>query len=265
MGYCRADDRRRASVIRTARGRRGILPPGLHGTSTRRIARGAEVSQAYLFRFFRSKTAIFPAATEQCVDRISDTFRTAARGLVGADAGRAMWRAWEMTVEDRELPMMLFQICAAAGGDPEVARRLPPRPVCRYIGHPGPALAWAGAAASATRPVRTRTAEHITATRERRRERRIRRKGQALREREDLTVSPAGPHRDGGNLQAPGNRHRPVRTTRGVRPEEGAHPDSGRPTSDPMLVRCGAVRCGAVRCGAVRCGGAGAAGVPSPI
>ncbi|WP_202236206.1 TetR/AcrR family transcriptional regulator [Actinacidiphila reveromycinica] len=111
---------RRASVLRSAV--REFSGGGFHGTSTVAIARGAKVSQSYLFRFFPSKKAIFLAASAQCVDQIADSLRAAARGLAGDTAMRAMWRAWEAMVEDRALPMMLAQTCAAAAGDPDIAR-----------------------------------------------------------------------------------------------------------------------------------------------
>ncbi len=64
--------------------------------------------------------------------------------------------------------------------------------------------------------------------RERCRDWRIRRNGQDLREREDVTVSPSGPHHDGGDRKAPGNRQRRGRTGR-TRPLRHSPPDLPAP------------------------------------
>ncbi|MFE4259773.1 TetR/AcrR family transcriptional regulator [Streptomyces sp. NPDC056883] len=112
-----AEDRRTA-VVRIALSE--FARYGLHGTSTQAIARGAGVSQPYLFRLFANKKALFRATARHCFDRTVETFETAAGDLTGPAAVRAVQRAWEVQRASGELPMMQMQLYAAAYSDPEI-------------------------------------------------------------------------------------------------------------------------------------------------
>ena len=66
-------EERRAAVLEAAR--LEFARHGLHGASTDAIARGAGISQPYLFRLFGSKKALFLAENEQCFQRTQELFR----------------------------------------------------------------------------------------------------------------------------------------------------------------------------------------------
>lgn len=68
---------RREEVIAAAR--HVVAARGYHGTPTTAIAKAAGISQAYLFRLFPTKLELFLALTDDCFDRVSQTFTDAAR------------------------------------------------------------------------------------------------------------------------------------------------------------------------------------------
>lgn len=96
---------------------------GYHGTPTTEIARAAGISQAYLFRLFPTKAALYVAAVERCYERVGATMRAAAddaRGH-GQDLFASMGLAYTALLRDGAvLRGMLHSFAAAAGGDPEV-------------------------------------------------------------------------------------------------------------------------------------------------
>ena len=51
---------------------------GLHGTSTEVIARRAEITQAYIFRIFGTKKALFLEVMVAAFDRLTEGMRAAA-------------------------------------------------------------------------------------------------------------------------------------------------------------------------------------------
>ena len=88
---------RRCSPPRSRRSRSG----GLHGTSTEEIARGAGISQPYLFRLFGTKKKLFLATIDRCM---ADTLESSARQPATArqEALDAMPRAYvAMLTSDR--------------------------------------------------------------------------------------------------------------------------------------------------------------------
>jgi AcrR family transcriptional regulator len=92
---------------------------GLAGTSTEDVARGAGISQPYLFRLFPTKKALFLALVERCFRRIEGAFTTAAGDLTGDEAMTAMADEYERLLDDRTLLLLQMQIYAACG-DPEI-------------------------------------------------------------------------------------------------------------------------------------------------
>jgi AcrR family transcriptional regulator len=96
----------RSAVAEFARG-------GLDGTSTEDIARGAGISQPYLYRLFPTKKALFIAAVEAGFDRIIDAFERAAKGLDDEDALEAIGNAYTELLEDRELLLVQLHAYAA--------------------------------------------------------------------------------------------------------------------------------------------------------
>jgi AcrR family transcriptional regulator len=92
---------------------------GLHGTSTEKIAQRAGISQPYLFRLFGTKKDLFIAANERCFGRVLGSFQEAAEGKTGKDAMKAMGRAYDQLLADRELLLGQLQMYAACS-DPEI-------------------------------------------------------------------------------------------------------------------------------------------------
>ena len=96
---------------------------GLHGTPTTKVAAAAGISQAYLFRLFPTKTALFVALVERCYDRTAQTFSAAARAARAEgeeDLLRAMGRAYQELLADRELLLAQLQGYGAAIDEPAV-------------------------------------------------------------------------------------------------------------------------------------------------
>ena len=92
---------------------------GLHGASTEAIARRAEITQAYVFRLFGTKRALFLQVVTAAFDRMTEGMRTAAADTSGLDAlGRMGARYNDMLADQTSLLLQLQGF--AACGDPEV-------------------------------------------------------------------------------------------------------------------------------------------------
>jgi len=92
---------------------------GLHGTSTEAIAKRAGISQPYLFRLFGTKKELFMAANRRCFGRVLASFQEAAEGKTGEEAMKAMGRAYDQLLADREMLLGQMQMYAACS-DPEI-------------------------------------------------------------------------------------------------------------------------------------------------
>jgi AcrR family transcriptional regulator len=92
---------------------------GLHGTSTEKIAARAGISQPYLFRLFGTKKELFVASSQRCFGRVLAAFQEAAEGKSGPEAMKAMGRAYEQLLADREMLLGQMQMYAACS-DPEI-------------------------------------------------------------------------------------------------------------------------------------------------
>lgn len=64
-------DQRRETVLRTALGTFGAK--GYYGTTTGEVAKAAGISQAYVYRLFPDKAALFLAVVERCFTRIRES------------------------------------------------------------------------------------------------------------------------------------------------------------------------------------------------
>jgi AcrR family transcriptional regulator len=97
---------------------------GYHGTPTTEIARAAGISQAYLFRLFPTKSALYVAAVDRCYARLGETLREAAEGAgaQGETALEAMGRAYGALLADRTTLSATLQAFAAAAGDDAAIR-----------------------------------------------------------------------------------------------------------------------------------------------
>ena len=99
---------------------RAFAAGGYEGTSTEDIAREAGISQPYLFRLFGTKKALFQATVARCFRRTLDAFQTAAEGLRGEEALKAIGSRYrEQLLADRMYLRAQMQAYAACD-DPEI-------------------------------------------------------------------------------------------------------------------------------------------------
>lgn len=108
---------RRAQVLAIAA--KEFAEHGLHGASTESIAREAGITQAYIFRMFGTKKALFLELIRTAFDGVSDGMRAAAAGKTGLDALSAMGAQYFDLLADRTGLLLQLQGFAACG-DPEV-------------------------------------------------------------------------------------------------------------------------------------------------
>lgn len=92
---------------------------GLHGASTEAIARSAGITQAYVFRMFGTKKALFLELVRGSFERVTEGMRDAASGAAGLDALSAMGRQYFELLADRTSLLLQLQGFAASG-DAEV-------------------------------------------------------------------------------------------------------------------------------------------------
>jgi AcrR family transcriptional regulator len=94
---------------------------GYNGTSTETIARGAGVSQTYLFRLFGDKSALYAQCVERAFAETEAALRDAAAGRAGAAAIAAMGRRYRQLLADttsmRSQLRFQLQMYAGAVGD----------------------------------------------------------------------------------------------------------------------------------------------------
>lgn len=106
---------RRAQVLGIAA--REFAAQGLSGASTDAIARDAGITQAYVFRMFGTKKALFLELVRAAFDRLSAGMRDAAEGRTGTDALAAMGAQYYDLLTDRTSLLLQLQGFAACGDD----------------------------------------------------------------------------------------------------------------------------------------------------
>jgi AcrR family transcriptional regulator len=92
---------------------------GLHGASTETMARRAEITQAYIFRMFGTKKALFLEVMVSAFDRLSEGMRQAADTKTGLEALARMGARYNEMLGDRTSLLLQLQGFAACN-DPEV-------------------------------------------------------------------------------------------------------------------------------------------------
>ena len=93
---------------------------GFEGASTEDIARGAGISQPYLFRLFGTKKELFKATVSRCFRETLELFQRAAEGKRGVEALKAIGEAYQRQLEE-DRPRLRAQMQAyAACDDPEI-------------------------------------------------------------------------------------------------------------------------------------------------
>jgi AcrR family transcriptional regulator len=93
---------------------------GLHGASTEQIARGAGISQPYIFRLFGTKKELYLTVVARCFRQTLERFQRAAEGLRGEEALHAIGEAYgELLSSDRTYLRAQMQAYAACD-DPDI-------------------------------------------------------------------------------------------------------------------------------------------------
>ena len=108
---------RRSQVLRIAAAE--FANRGLHGASVEAIARAADITQAYVFRMFGTKKALFLELIGAAFDDFSDAMADAAAGAGGLDALALMGARYYESLADRTTLLLQLQGFAACG-DAEV-------------------------------------------------------------------------------------------------------------------------------------------------
>jgi AcrR family transcriptional regulator len=108
---------RRSQVLGIAAGE--FADHGLHGASIEAIAHKAGITQAYVFRMFGTKKALFLELVGGAFDRFSDGMSQAAEGTRGLDALAVMGTRYYESLADRTTLLLQLQGFAACG-DSEV-------------------------------------------------------------------------------------------------------------------------------------------------
>ena len=108
---------RRSQVLRIAAGE--FANHGLHGASIEAVAHEAGITQAYVFRLFGTKKALFLEVVGAAFDRFSDGMSQAATGARGVEALALMGAQYYESLADRTTLLLQLQGVAACG-DSEV-------------------------------------------------------------------------------------------------------------------------------------------------
>jgi AcrR family transcriptional regulator len=104
---------RRSQVLAIAAGE--FANHGLHGASIEAIAREAGITQAYVFRIFGTKKALFLELVGAAFDRFSGGMSQAAHGAQGLGALTLMGRQYYELLADRTTLLLQLQGFAACG------------------------------------------------------------------------------------------------------------------------------------------------------
>ncbi|NBM16251.1 TetR/AcrR family transcriptional regulator [Streptomyces sp. GC420] len=115
-------DERRETVLRTAIG--AFASRGYFGTTTSDVAKAAGISQAYVYRLFPNKEALFVAVVEHCFVRVRKSLEDGAAEAGGSSPEvvlSSMGDAYARLIVDREL--LLVQLHAQAAAVSESAVR----------------------------------------------------------------------------------------------------------------------------------------------
>jgi len=106
---------RRAQVLEIAA--REFAERGLHGASIEAIAREAGITQAYVFRMFGTKKALFLELVTAAFERVVTGMSEAAEGTGGRVALARMGGQYYELLADRTSLMLQLQGFAACGDD----------------------------------------------------------------------------------------------------------------------------------------------------
>lgn len=106
---------RRAQVLEIAA--REFADHGLHGASTEKVAREAGITQAYVFRMFKTKKALFLEVVGMAFDQFVDGMHCAADGATGLRALASMGSQYYELLAHRTTLLLQLQGFAACGDE----------------------------------------------------------------------------------------------------------------------------------------------------
>jgi AcrR family transcriptional regulator len=110
-------EERRAQIRQAAAAAFAVA--GLHGTSVELIAREIGISEAYVFRLFGTKRALFLDVVTTAFDAVTSGMVAAAGDATGVNALMRMGEEYKRLLADRQRLMLQMQGFAACG-DPTV-------------------------------------------------------------------------------------------------------------------------------------------------
>ncbi|MEU9336921.1 TetR/AcrR family transcriptional regulator [Streptomyces sp. NPDC048290] len=114
-------EERRATVLRTAIG--AFAARGYFGTTTSEVAKAAGISQAYVYRLFPHKEALFTAVVEHCFARVRASLEEGAAQATSSAPEAvldSMGESYARLISDKDLLMVQLHAQAAAVSEPTV-------------------------------------------------------------------------------------------------------------------------------------------------
>ncbi|MEU5090749.1 TetR/AcrR family transcriptional regulator [Streptomyces sp. NPDC021356] len=114
-------EERRETVLHTAVG--AFAAKGYFGTTTTEVAKAAGISQAYVYRLFPTKEALFTAVVERCFVRVRAALEEGAAQAAGSSPDAvlsAMGDAYAKLISDSDLLLVQLHAQAAAVSEPAV-------------------------------------------------------------------------------------------------------------------------------------------------
>ncbi|MFE3761929.1 TetR/AcrR family transcriptional regulator [Streptomyces sp. NPDC059104] len=114
-------EERRETVLRTAIG--AFAARGYFGTTTTEVAKAAGISQAYVYRLFPHKEALFVAVVDHCFVRVRASLEAGAADARGSSPEAvlsAMGDAYARLISDKDLMLVQLHAQAAAVSEPAV-------------------------------------------------------------------------------------------------------------------------------------------------
>ncbi|GAB2583056.1 TetR/AcrR family transcriptional regulator [Streptomyces capparidis] len=114
-------EERRETVLRTAIG--AFAARGYFGTTTTEVAKAAGISQAYVYRLFPNKEALFTAVVEHCFVRVRAALEEGAAETEGSTPEAvlsAMGDAYARLISDNDLMLVQLHAQAAAVSEPAI-------------------------------------------------------------------------------------------------------------------------------------------------
>ncbi|MFD8009747.1 TetR/AcrR family transcriptional regulator [Streptomyces sp. NPDC058955] len=114
-------EERRETVLSTAIG--AFAARGYFGTTTTEVAKAAGISQAYVYRLFPNKEALFAAVVEHCFVRVRAALEQGAAEAEGSSPEAvlgSMGDAYARLISDNDLLLVQLHAQAAAISEPVI-------------------------------------------------------------------------------------------------------------------------------------------------